>query len=377
LAAVVAVVGWVLSTVLPLVLHVVSNHPYIMKFSEIIEKLGDSAVTNSFVLNKDNNPEITGVAAVSEAASGTISYIEGAKFAAMVTKTGASALVLPNDEELQAQASERGIAWIAAREPRLMFAQTIKLFYQAWRPQASIHPSAIIDSTAKIGKNAYIGAHVVIQENVEIGDEVCIHPNVVIYPDVKIGNNTVLHANSTIHERSQIGANCVIHSGVVIGAEGFGFVPTATGWFKIEQSGYTILEDNVEVGCNSAIDRPAVGETRIGSNTIIDNQVQIGHGCKVGSGCALAGQTGLAGGVEVGKRVILAGQTGIANEAKIGDGAVVAAKAGIHNDVPAGETYCGNPAMPYKQFLKVSAIFKKLPDIYQSLKQLQNQIAQK
>jgi UDP-3-O-[3-hydroxymyristoyl] glucosamine N-acyltransferase len=348
-----------------------------MKFSEIIEKLGDGAVTNSYTSNKEHNPEIVGVAAVVEAVSGTLSYIEGAKFAAMVIKTQASALILPQDETLQAQATERGIVWIAAREPRLMFAQTIKLFYQAWRPTASIHPSAVIDPTAKIGNNVHIGAHVVIQQNVEIGDEVCIHPNVVIYPDVKIGNNTVLHANSTIHERSQIGNNCVIHSGVVIGAEGFGFVPTATGWFKIEQSGCTVLEDNVEVGCNSAIDRPAVGETRIGRSTIIDNLVQIGHGCKVGFGCAIAGQTGLAGGVEIGNRVILAGQTGIANESKIGDGAVVAAKAGVHNDIPGGETYCGNPAMPYKQFLKVSVILKRLPEMYQTLKQLQNQIAQK
>lgn len=345
-----------------------------MKFSEIIEKLGDGAITNSLTSNKDHNPEILGVAAVHEAVNGTLSYIEGAKFAAMVSKTDASALILPHSGTLQTQASERGIVWIAAREPRLMFAQTIKLFYQAWRPQASIHPSAVIDPTAKIGNNVHIGAHVVIQPNVEIGDEVCIHPNVVIYPDVKIGNNTVLHANCTIHERSQIGANCVIHSGVVIGAEGFGYVPTATGWFKMEQSGCTVLEDNVEVGCNSAIDRPAVGETRIGRSTIIDNLVQIGHGCKVGFGCALAGQTGIAGGVEIGNRVILAGQTGIANEVKIGDGAVVAAKAGIHGDIPAGETVCGNPAMPYKQFLKVSAILKRLPDMYQTLKQLQNQV---
>jgi UDP-3-O-[3-hydroxymyristoyl] glucosamine N-acyltransferase len=345
-----------------------------MKFSEIIQKLGDSAVNNSFSLEKDHNPEISGVAAIDEAVSGNISYIEGAKFAGMMSKTNASALILPHDETLQAQALQRGIVWIAAREPKLMFAQTLKLFYQAWRPQASIHPSAVIDPTAKIGSNVHIGAHVVIQPNVEIGDEVCIHPNVVIYPDVKIGHRTILHANSTIHERSQIGADCVIHSGVVIGAEGFGFVPTATGWLKMEQSGCTILEDNVEVGCNSSIDRPAVGETRIGRSTIIDNLVQIGHGCTIGFGCALAGQVGIAGGVKVGNRVILAGQTGIANEVVIGDGAVAAAKAGIHGDVPAGETVCGSPAMPYKQFLKVSAILKRLPDMYQTLKQLQSQL---
>lgn len=348
-----------------------------MQFSEIISKLSETITAHSLIANPEQNPEITGVAPLDESISGTISYIEGAKFASLVSSTGASALILPQNEQLQIQATERGIAWLSTPEPRLLFAKAIALFYQPYRPTAEIHPTAVIHPTAKIGNDVYIGAHAVIESGVEIGNHALIHPNVVIYPEVKIGDRTTLHANCTIHERTIIGADCVIHSGAVIGAEGFGFVPTRTGWLKMEQSGYTVLEDGVEVGCNSAIDRPAVGETRVGRNTKIDNLVQIGHGCQIGAGCAIAGQAGMAGGVKVGNRVILAGQSGIANQVKIGDGAIASAQAGIHNNIAPGEIVSGSPAMPHKLYLKVSAVYSRLPDIYQSLKQLQRQMGQK
>lgn len=345
-----------------------------MKFSEIAEKLSGAAQSNSLTTHPDLNPDITSIAPIEEAASGTISYIEGGKFAAMVGKTAASALVLPSNAALQTQATERGIAWIASPEPRLLFANAIALFYKPFQPAPEIHPTAVIHPSAEIGKDVHIGAHVVIQPGVKIGNEVCIHPNVVIYPDVQIGDRTVLHANCTIHERSQIGADCVIHSGAVIGAEGFGFVPTPQGWFKMQQSGRTVLENGVEVGCNTTIDRPAVGETRVGRNTKIDNLVQIAHSCQIGENCAFAAQVGMAGGVKIGNRVILAGQSGIANQAKIGDGAIASAKAGIHGDVAPGEIVSGIPAIPHKNFLKAAAIYSRLPELYQTLKQLQRRL---
>lgn len=348
-----------------------------MKFSKIVSKLAESSPDNRLSTSQDQDPEITGLAALDEAALGDISYVEGAKFASLVSQTNASALILPPDQRLQSQAQERGIAWIETPDPRLLFAQAIALFYQPYSPSPEIHPTAVIHSTAKVGHDVYIGPHVVIQQNVEIGNGAIIHPNVVIYPDAKIGDRTTLHANCTIHERTRIGNHCVIHSGTVIGAEGFGFVPTRTGWLKMEQSGYTVLEDYVEVGCNSAIDRPAVGETRVGSHTIIDNMVQIGHGCQIGTGCAIAGQAGLAGGVKVGKRVILAGQSGVSNQVKIGDGAIASAQAGIHHDVAPGEIVSGMPAVPHKLYLKASAIYNRLPEMYQSLKQLQRQLGKK
>ncbi|WP_013322275.1 UDP-3-O-(3-hydroxymyristoyl)glucosamine N-acyltransferase [Gloeothece verrucosa] len=345
-----------------------------MKFNVIVDQLSQFIKSHSLTTNPDFNPEITQLAAIDEAASGHLSYIEGAKFASMVSKTDASALILPVDETLQTEATQRGIAWIATVEPRLVFAHAIRLFYQPFRPCPGIHPTAVIHPDAVMGENVSIGAHVVIGAGVKLGHDVCLHPNVVIYPGVTVGDRTILHANCTIHERSQIGADCVIHSGAVIGSEGFGFVPTAAGWFKMEQSGITVLEDGVEVGCNSTIDRPAVGETRVKRHTKIDNLTHIAHSCEVGENCAFAAQVGLAGGVKVGNRVILAGQVGIANQAKIGDGAIASAQTGIPNDVPAGEIVSGSPCVPNKLYLKVSAIYKRLPEMYQTFKQLQKQL---
>ncbi|NES79572.1 MULTISPECIES: UDP-3-O-(3-hydroxymyristoyl)glucosamine N-acyltransferase [Okeania] len=345
-----------------------------MKFRELVNKLGCEAIASSLEKNNGMAPDITGVAPVDEAVVGTLSYIEGAKFASYLGTTNASALILPMDETLQTQASERGIEWVAGKEPRLLFAKAIALFYQPFQPIREIHGTAVIHSTAKIGKNVYLGPHVVVDAGVKIGDNVCIYPNVVIYPDVEIGDNSVLHANCSIHERSQIGNSCVIHSGAVIGGEGFGFVPTQDGWYKMEQSGRVVLEDGVEVGGNTTIDRPAVGETRIGKNTKLDNLVQVGHGCQIGKNCALAAQVGLAGGVKLGDHVILAGQVGIANQAKIGDGAIATAQAGVHNDVAAGEIVSSSPAVPYKIYLKASAIYKRLPEIYQYVKQIKRML---
>lgn len=343
-----------------------------MKFSQIVEQL--SAVTGKPLQSQANQElELTGIAAVDQATPGTLSYIEGSKFAAQIQTTAASALILPSDATLQAAATDRGIAWVAAPEPRLMFAQAIALFYQPFRPEPVIHPTAVIDPSATIGEQVAIGAHVVIQAGVTIGHQVCIHPNVVIYPGVQIGDRSTLHANCSIHERTQIGADCVVHSGVVLGAEGFGFVPTPQGWYKMQQSGYVVLEDRVEIGCNSTVDRPAVGETRIGRDTKIDNLVHVGHGCQIGKGCALAAQVGLAGGVEVGNRVILAGQVGVANNAKIGDGAIASSKSGVHGSVNPGQVVSGYPAVDHTIYLKSSAIYSRLPEMYQILKRLKRQ----
>lgn len=342
-----------------------------MKFSELVQKLGTMTSSHSLITQMGNDPEVMGAAAVDEAIAGTFSYIENEKFAVEVSKTGASALILPLVEAIQMAATDRGIAWIATAQPKLLFAQALTLFYQPYRPTSGIHPSAVIHPSATIGAAVSVGAHAVIEAGVRVGNGVCVHPNVVIYPEAEVGDRTILHANCVIHERTHIGSDCVIHSGAVIGSEGFGFVPTAEGWYKLEQSGCTVLEDGVEVGCNSAIDRPAVGETRIGRNTKIDNLVHIGHGCHVGQNCAMAAQVGMAGGVKVGNRVILAGQVGIANQSTIGDGAICSAKAGIHGNVEPGAVVSGSPAVPHKIFLKVSALTSRLPEMYQFVRQLQ------
>jgi UDP-3-O-[3-hydroxymyristoyl] glucosamine N-acyltransferase len=339
-----------------------------MLFSEIIQKLGPAISSHS----SHSDPEIQGLSPIDQPQARTLSYIESAKFASAIATTTVAALVIPQNDEIIAAANAHGLAWLASSEPRLLFAQAIGLFYQEFKPTASIHPSAVIDPAVQLGQDVYIGAHVVIQGQVKIGDRAVIHPNVVIYPDVEVGADTVLHANCTIHERSRIGQRCVINSGTVIGAEGFGFVPTATGWFKMPQSGYTILEDQVEVGCNSAIDRPAVGETRIGRDTKLDNLVHIGHGCQIGSNCAIAAQVGLVGGVTIGNQVLMGGQVGVANKVNIGDRSMVSPKTGIHSDVEAGTVVSGYPAVPHKVWLKTAAIMNRLPEMYQAFKKLQS-----
>jgi UDP-3-O-[3-hydroxymyristoyl] glucosamine N-acyltransferase len=337
-----------------------------MLFNEVVRQLG-SAVANH---SQNSNPEISGLTPIDQSAPNTLSYIEGEKFASLIATTTAAALIIPDNAEIIAQVEARGLAWLTATDPRLLFAQAIGLFYQPFQPQPGIHPSAVVSPDAQIGSDVYIGAHVVIQGAVKIGDRSVVHSNVTIYPDVEIGADTVLHANCTIHERSRIGNRCVINSGTVIGAEGFGFVPTATGWFKMPQSGYTILEDQVEIGCNSCIDRPAVGETRIGRDTKLDNLVHVGHGTQVGSNCALAAQVGLVGGVTIGDRVLLGGQVGIANKVHIGSGTMASAKTGIHSDVAPGSTVSGYPAVSHKLWLKTSAIINRLPEIYQAFRKL-------
>ncbi len=338
-----------------------------MKFSELVRRLQ----ATQFELAAD--PEIAAITPIEATQPQTLSYIEGSKFAARIATTTASALILPLEAELQAAATAAGLAWIADAQPRQLFAQAIALFYQPYRP-TGIHPTAVIDPSAQLGKAVTVGAHVVIEAKVRLGDQVCIHPNVVLYPETQIGDRTVLHANCTIHERTQIGADCVIHSGAVIGAEGFGFVPVPAGWLKMPQSGYVILESQVEVGCNSTIDRPALGNTRIGRGTKIDNLVHVGHGCQVGEDCIMAGQVGLSGAVQVGNRVIMAGQVGIVDHVKIGDGAIASAKAGVHSDVAAGAIVTGVPAIPHRLFVKATAVFNRLPEMYQTLRQVQKQL---
>ena len=346
-----------------------------MKFSELLQQL-EIQDQHSLLKYPACDPELFGLAAIEAAQSGTLSYIEGSKFASQLQTTGASAVILPVNTQLQQQASARQIAWISSPEPKLLFASAVRQFYQPVQPAPSIHPTAVIHPTAKLGKDLSIGAYCVVQANVTLGDQVCLHPQVVIYPEVTVGERTLLHSGAVIHERSQIGADCVIHSGAVIGAEGFGFVPSASGWVKLEQSGVTVLEDRVEVGCNATVDRPAVGETRIGTGSKLDNLVHVGHNCQVGPNSILAAQVGMAGGVKTGSWVILGGQVGVANQAEVGDRVQAGAKAGLHGKIAPGSVMMGNPASPYRTFLKASAIYNRLPEMHQSLRQLQQQMAE-
>ncbi|HKS71679.1 MAG TPA: UDP-3-O-(3-hydroxymyristoyl)glucosamine N-acyltransferase [Terriglobales bacterium] len=327
-------------------------------------KLGQIASTLGARLeNGSPETEITGVAGIEEAQAGQITFVANPKYAADAKTTSASAVIVGEDFPAIAAATLR------SKNPYLTFARTIELFYQPPKYVAGVHPSAVIDPSAKIGKNAHIGAYVVIADGAEIGDNAVLLPHVVIYRDAKIGDNFFAHAHAVVREECRLGNNVVLQNGVVVGSDGFGFAKDDAGhWYKILQSGPTVVGDNVEIQANSCIDRASVGETFIGSGVKIDNLVQVGHGSRVEEDTLLCAQVGLAGSTEIGKNAILAGQVGVAGHCRVGDNVVITAQSGTHGDIPAGSMISGSPGFDHRQWLRATAIFAKLPELAKAVR---------
>ena len=325
------------------------------------------------VHNIANDPELLSGASLSSAKSYQLSFLEKDNLLKVeLSQTKAGALLLPPVDEVINKVKEKGIAWAVLNNPRLGFAESLTLLSPRKIAQKGIHPTAVIGENVNIGNNVSIGAHACLGNNTKIGNNSIIHPGVVLYENVHIGQNNELHANCVIHTSTRLGDRVTVHSNAVIGSEGFGFVPTPNGWYKMPQTGIVVLENDVEVGCGSTIDRPAVGETKIGSGTKIDNLVQIGHGVTTGKGCAMAAQVGIAGGAILGNGVILAGQVGVGNRVKVGNHVVASSKCGVHADVPDSEVISGFPAMPNRLWLRCSAHFRRLPEIMKTLKHRSN-----
>ena len=346
-----------------------------MRFSQLIAVLknGDAGVLS---LSEGRDPELRGAASLERATADQLSFLEkGNALVGSLESSDAGAVLIPDQQDLRDLAEQHQLAWAICRDPRLAFAEALEQLHPNPSPLAGIHPSAVIADRVQLGAGVSIGPQVCIGDDTRIGPRTVIHPGVVIYGDVDIGEGCELHANAVVHPGSRIGDRCVVHSNAVVGSEGFGFVPTAKGWRKMPQTGLVVLEDGVEVGCGSTIDRPSVGETRIGSGTKIDNLVQIGHGVVTGRGCALASQVGIAGGAQLGNGVILAGQVGVANRAVIGDRAIASSKSGIHGEVAAGEVVSGYPAIPNRLWLRCSAAFAKLPEMAKQLRELKKQVS--
>lgn len=340
-----------------------------MRFSHLLSQL--PTVGETTPRNLANDPEIEGAESLERAGAGQLSFLEpGHAPAATLESTAAAAVLLFPDEALQDLASRRGLAWAAVSHPRLAFAEALDVLFPRRRPAPGVHATAVISASVQMAADAHVGAHGVIGPGCVVGEGCVLHPGVVLVEDVHLGRDCEIHANVVLHPGARLGERCVVHSGAVIGSEGFGFVPTGSGWRKMPQTGTVVLEDGVEVGCGSMIDRPTVGETRVGAGTKIDNLVHVGHGVAIGRGCALAAQVGIAGGARLGNGVILAGQVGVANRATLGDGAIASSKSGIHGDVPAGEVVSGYPAIPNRLWLRCSAAFSKLPEMARSLRQL-------
>jgi UDP-3-O-[3-hydroxymyristoyl] glucosamine N-acyltransferase len=329
-----------------------------MKLASLAEKLGVRLDVPNAAFGAH---EITGVAGIEHAQAGHVTFIANPKYVGLAKTTQATAVLVKDDF---AGLPTLQTAALRTTNPYLAFAKAIELFYTPPAYTPGIHSTAIIDRSARLGRNAHVGPYVCIGRDVAIGDHAVILAHTVIYEGAHIGNNFFAHAHAVVREHCQVGDNVILQNGAVIGADGFGFAKDNDGrWYKIVQSGPAVIGNEVEVQANACIDRASVGETRIADGVKVDNLVQVGHGCSVHERTLLCAQVGLAGSTEVGKNVILAGQVGVAGHCKIGDGAIATAQSGIPNDVPAGQMVSGYPAIENKQWLKSVAIFNKLPEL--------------
>ncbi len=313
--------------------------------------------------------DVRGVATMEEATPEDITFLSNPKYLAKLKTCNAGAILVSE----QFAATDLSIPLLRVAHPYLAFAKAIELFYPKPLPVPGVHPTAILGTAVMLGQNVSIGPYAVIGDRVRLGDNVTIHAHCTIYDEVQIGADSVLYSHVVVREGVELGKRVILQNGAIIGADGFGFVPMSDGTFyKILQAGTVILEDDVEVQSNSAIDRATIGTTRVEQGSKIDNLVQVGHGSKIGRHTLLCGQVGLAGSTEVGNHVILAGQVGVSGHLKIGDGAVAAAGSGIAQSVAPGTQVSGSPAIDRKLWLRVVAALKSLPNMLQRLRALEN-----
>ncbi len=341
-----------------------------MNISKIIEliKKGNSGYITSEIIE---DILITKAESIKFASKNQISFLElNNKLKDYVFKTNVSALIIGRNEPLINEIKKRKVSIIVVENPKVAFAEILKIFNKQYDIKLGIDSSSHISKTTILGECCYVGANVFIGENTRIGNNNFIFPGSVIYEGVEIGDNNIIHANCVIYQNTKIENNCVINSNTVIGSEGFGFIPKDGKWVKMPQTGGVILKSAVEIGTNCCVDRPAIGFTEIGEGTKIDNLVQIGHGVIIGKNCAFAAQVGIAGGAIIGDGVILAGQVGVNNRVKVGNNVIASSKCGIHCDIDDGEVISGFPAMGNKAWLRSSSVFKKLPELAKKLRQL-------
>ena len=307
---------------------------------------------------------VSGVSEIQNSLPGTITFLGNPKYKQFLTETQAEATFVSNEDHLN------GKDGIVVSNPQLAMARTLRLFFPEKSIEPSIHESAVVDSTASVGKNVYIDAGVVIKSGVSIADNAIIGANVVIGNGAAIGANCSLKPNVTIYHNVIIGDNCIIHSGTAIGCDGFGYVTENNIHEKIPQTGNVVIGNDVDIGSNCAIDRATIGVTSIGDMTKIDNLVHIAHNVKVGKGCLITAGFAVAGSTEIGDYCTFAGQVGIAPHVKIGSNSVFAAKSGVTKSIKGGKVYAGFPAREIKEHNKREAQFHDITRMNQKLDQL-------
>lgn len=317
----------------------------------------------------DETCRVNGLAPLEAAGADKVTFLANPKYASKVADTAAGAVLMaPGGDSY-------GRNVIEVANPYLAFAKLLTLFYvQAHRPRG-VMPEACIGIGVSLGEDISIYPGAVVGDNVTLGDRCVIHPGTVIYDGVTIGDDTTIHANAVVRERCSIGSRCVIQPGAVIGSDGFGYAPDGSSYYPIPQIGIVVLEDEVEIGANTCIDRAALEVTLIRRGTKLDNLVQVAHNCQIGEDCMIVSQVGISGSTKIGKHVTLAGQVGVAGHLTIGDNVIVGAQSGVPGSLAANAVYSGTPVLPHKDWLKSMAVVANLPGLRKTVAALEKRIA--
>jgi len=319
----------------------------------------------------DGDVEVTRVAGIQDAQPGDVTFLANSKYEKDLAATRASAVILTED------APAAPCAMLRTRDPYLAFARAVGLFFPAARPEPGVDRMAAVSSDARLGVDVSVGPFVAIGAGARIGDRTVIYPNVTIGPGAQVGDDCVIHSNVAIRERCTVGHRVILQNGVVVGGDGYGFVRRGDGTHeKIPQVASVTIEDDVELGANTTVDRPAVGETRVGAGTKIDNLVQIAHGVTIGRNVLMAAQVGVAGSTDIEDDVVFGGQVGVGGHLTIGRGSIAVGQSGVTNSLEAGAFVAGYPAIDTREWRKASAVFRRLPELKRRIEQLEAQLAE-
>jgi len=317
----------------------------------------------------DPDMKLNTIAKIEAGQAGALSFLANPKYEQYIYTTASSAVLVRNDFK---PTKEITATLIRVEDPYQSIAVLLAMYEKAKPKKKGIHPTAIIEHGARIGKDVFIGAYAYIGEKAIIGDGCIIYPQTYIGDEAKIGDNSTIHPGTRIYAQCVIGKDCIIHSGTVIGADGFGFAPSAdNNYMKIPQIGNVVIEDNVEIGANACIDRSTMGSTVIHKGVKLDNLVQVGHNVEIGENTVAAAQFGVAGSTKIGKNCMLGGQVGVAGHILVADGTKALAQTGIAGSVKEPESIVfGSPAIDHKKYLRSYAVFTHLPDMDKKLSDL-------
>ena len=313
---------------------------------------------------------VSGLASLDDAGEGDITFLANPQYSAKVSTTRAAAVVLPPGSETH------GKNGIEVSNPHLAFAKLLTLFHIRPSKPLGIMEGAFVGKDFQHGSDVTLYPGSVVMDGVKLGNRVTLYPGAVLYSGVEVGDDVTIHANVTVRERCRVGNRVIIHSGAVIGSDGFGYVPDGQQWYKIPQIGIAVIEDDVEIGANSAIDRAALDVTLIGRGTKIDNLVQIAHNCVIGENCMIVSQVGIAGSAKLGNHVTLAGQVAVVGHLSIGDNVTVGGKSAVIDNLPAGSVVSGIPAYDHRTWLRVSSLITRLPEMKKTISALEKRVAE-